>query len=198
MYPHTHELHSDRTGMECVSHSHGRSSLNSMLKHCLHCAVMLTLVLAFTHKSIRRQLVFFTTEMEWNANMDPFHVYGFYLTILLYLPRFCVLLTLPNFLFNFCGLLYYKAFNERVILKYPPSRAPFICFRIVTKGLYPDLVCVNALRNLEICLQVKLEKFLIEVVTEKSVDDLLNHPKVRQVVVPTEYQCERGTQFKVS
>lgn len=40
------------------------------------------------------------------------------------------------------GLLLFNGFKEKVQLKAAPLLAPFVCFRVVTRGDYPDLVKV--------------------------------------------------------
>jgi hypothetical protein len=38
--------------------------------------------------------------------------------------------------------LLFNNFKDNIALKIPPSKAPFICFRVVTRGDYPALVKV--------------------------------------------------------
>lgn len=67
------------------------------------------------------------------------------------------------------------------------AKIPFLCFRVVTRGLYPDLVKTNVERNIKTCYKVGLDNFKFEVVT----DNALNLPKsalVRELVVPNDYQ----------
>lgn len=73
--------------------------------------------------------------------------------------------------------------------------APFICIRVVTRGDYADLVKANVLRNMSTCLDTGLENFLIEVVTDKALN-LSNHRRIREVVVPKDYQTKSGALFK--
>ncbi|XP_074592912.1 beta-1,4-mannosyltransferase egh-like [Brevipalpus obovatus] len=172
------------------------SSLAPKLKHILHCAVMLGIIGLSIDKNIRMKNCVLSKFDKLIDDSDPFEAYGTYYTVLLYIPRLLVLLALPLFVFNFCGLFFFNCFNNQVILKYSPSQAPFICFRVVTKGYYPNLVRKIVLKNLEVCLQEKLEKFLIEVIAEESIEGLLQHPKVRQIVVPSDYRTERSSLFK--
>lgn len=83
-------------------------------------------------------------------------------------------------LFNLLGLICFNAFPERSKLKGSPLLAPFLCLRVVTRGDYPDLVRQNVNRNLTTCLRVGLEKFMIEVVTDKTID-LPENQRIRQV-----------------
>ncbi|XP_064081594.1 beta-1,4-mannosyltransferase egh-like isoform X1 [Macrobrachium nipponense] len=116
-------------------------------------------------------------------------------TLLLQILRLLPLLALPQALFNFLGLICFNAFPERAKLKGSPLLAPFLCLRVVTRGDYPDLVRQNVNRNLTTCLRVGLEKFMIEVVTDKKID-LPENQRVRQVVVPSSYRPKSGALFK--
>lgn len=68
--------------------------------------------------------------------------YGTVLTLILYLLRLSSLLVLPQCICNMLGLILFNGFKERVTLKTAPLLAPLICFRVVTKGDYPELVKV--------------------------------------------------------
>lgn len=127
--------------------------------------------------------------------IDPWTVYGDIPTIILYLLRFLTFLTLPQVLFNFCGLVFYNAFPEKVVLKGSPLLAPFICIRIVTRGDFPDLVRANVTRNMNTCLDTGLENFLVEVVTDKEIK-LGVHRRIREIVVPKDYKTKSGAMFK--
>lgn len=98
-------------------------------------------------------------------------------------------------IFNLLGLLLYNTFPEKVVLKGSPLLAPFVCIRVVTRGDYPELVRANALRNMNTCLSVGMENFMIEVATDKPVH-LAKHARMREVVVPTSYATKSGALFK--
>lgn len=75
------------------------------------------------------------------------------------------------------------------------AKIPFMCFRVVTRGNYPDLVKLNVERNIETCYRVGLDNFKFEVVT----DNALHLPKsalVRELVVPNDYVTKRNSLFK--
>ncbi len=69
--------------------------------------------------------------------------YGYVGTIFLYFLRFASLLVLPQCVCNMFGLVMYNGFREKVHLKASPLLAPLVCFRVVTKGDYPELVKVG-------------------------------------------------------
>jgi egghead protein (zeste-white 4 protein) len=73
---------------------------------------------------------------------------------------------------------------------------PFICFRVVTKGDFPELVRTNVQRNVNTCLDAGLENFMVEVVTDKSVNLAANDLQTRELVVPTDYKTKSGAMFK--
>ena len=98
-------------------------------------------------------------------------------------------------IFNLLGLLLYDTFPEKVTLKGSPLLAPFVCVRIVTRGDYPELVRANALRNMNTCLTVGMENFMVEVVSDKPIH-LAKHARLKELVVPTSYQTKSGALFK--
>lgn len=72
---------------------------------------------------------------------------------------------------------------------------PFICFRTVTRGDYPQLVQKNVQRNKNTCFAAGLKRFVIEVVTDKSIG-LVSESNQREVVIPKDYKTWSGALFK--
>ncbi|GBP39122.1 Beta-1,4-mannosyltransferase egh [Eumeta japonica] len=132
---------------------------------------------------------------EEKPPIDPWETYGAQGAIILYVLRLLTLLTLPQVIFNFAGLLLFNAFPGKVKLKGSPLLAPFICIRVVTRGDFPQLVRDNVTRNMNLCIDVGMENFMIEVVTDKVIN-LPKHARVREVVVPSEYKTKSGALFK--
>lgn len=89
-----------------------RPTMNSTSKHLLHCCLLFGVVLFFE---------IFAGGIKISENsfvvLDPWAEYGTTTTIILYLLRILTFLTLPQVLFNFCGLVLYNAFPEKVTLK---------------------------------------------------------------------------------
>lgn len=89
-----------------------RPKMNSTSKHLLHCALLVFVLLSFE---------IFAGGIKIDENsfivLDPWLEYGTLATIILYALRFLTFLTLPQVLFNFCGLVFYNAFPEKVQLK---------------------------------------------------------------------------------
>lgn len=164
--------------------------MNSTTKHLLHCALLFFVIIGFAIFSggIKINEDSFTT-------IDPWTEYGDLATIALYLLRFLTFLTLPQVIFNFCGLVFYNAFPEKVVLKGSPLLAPFICIRVVTRGDFPNLVKSNVLRNMNTCLDTGLENFIVEVVTDRPIN-LAKHPRISETLVPNDYKTKSGALFK--
>lgn len=164
--------------------------LSSRLKHSLHCALLITVIVVFE---------FFTGGVKLSADsvnsFDPFERYGYIGALLLYLIRLVTFLPLPQVLLNFAGLTFYNAFPDKIILKSSPLLAPFICIRVVTRGDYPQLVTTNVQRNLNKCLDAGLEHFMIEVVTDKPIN-LPKDRRIQETVVPPNYKTKSGALFK--
>ncbi|RWR99855.1 beta-1:4-mannosyltransferase egh-like protein, partial [Dinothrombium tinctorium] len=163
--------------------------LNSTAKHCLHCCLLFAIIIASLF-----HLVSSNSEDE-SASFDPNALYGTFGTFVLYFLRVLALLSLPQVICNFFGLTLFNAFPEKVQLKSSPLLAPFICIRVVTRGDFPDLVKKNVTRNMNTCLDVGLENFIVEVVTDKAIN-FGKHPRVRELIVPKEYKTKTGALFK--
>lgn len=164
--------------------------LRGRVKHCLHCILYLSFIFLF--------LVFagaINLKDEEIVFPDPWETYGIYGTIILYILRLLTLLTIPQVLCNFAGLVFFNTFPGKVKLKGSPLLAPFICIRVVTRGDFPKLVKTNVSRNMNTCIDLGMENFMIEVVTDKALN-LPKHRRVREVVVPSEYKTKSGALFK--
>ncbi|UYV60209.1 hypothetical protein LAZ67_1000406 [Cordylochernes scorpioides] len=164
--------------------------LSSRNKHLIHCLLFLSLILIF--EIVTGGIPVWTYSFD---NVEPVATYGYFFTVVLYLFRVLTLLALPQCIFNFLGLIMYNAFPDKVQLKGSPLLAPFVCIRVVTRGDFPDLVKNNVNRNINTCLSVGLENFIIEVVSDKPLK-LPQNPRIRELVVPTSYRTKTGALFK--
>ncbi|CAG7834992.1 unnamed protein product [Allacma fusca] len=164
--------------------------VSSRTKHLLHCLLLAVIVISF---EILAGGINFGEKPE---EIDPWIVYGVPLTLLLYILRLLTFLALPQVLFNVLGLTLYNAFPEKITLKGSPLLAPFLCIRVVTRGDFPDLVKRNVIRNLNLCLDVGVESFIVEVVTDRPIPGLSEYSRVREVVIPPAYVTKSGALFK--
>lgn len=129
------------------------------------------------------------------SDFSPAERYGMFLSIILYFTQLTVLMLLPFFFFNFLGVVFLNVFLQQPKLQRSPLLAPFISFRVVTKGLFPDLVKDNIRHNLEVCENVGLHSYIFEIVTDIPVN-LQPNNRCREVVVPPQYQTSSGSLFK--
>ncbi len=136
----------------------------SIRSHLLHVVCFFTLLIGFELSAggIRIWEVHFERD-----TVDPIKEYGLPWTILLYLFRFLSFLPLPLCVCHVCGLIIYNVFPEKAPIRGSPLLAPFISIRIVTRGDYADLVKRNVHRNMNTCLDLGLDKFIIEVGLQK-------------------------------
>jgi len=128
---------------------------------------------------------------------NPIEYYGLILTIVIYFIRLLSLLPLPLVICHTCGLIFYNIFPERPELHSSPLLGPKIRIRVVTRGDYPDLVRQNVERNLNTCVNVGLDNFQIEIITDKPLN-LTTFPinLVREVAVPPTYRTRTGALYK--
>ena len=164
----------------------------SVRRHLLHCLCFFTLLIGFELSAggIRIWEVHFERD-----TVDPIAAYGLVWTIILYTFRFLSFLPLPLCVCHVCGLIAYNVFPEKAAIRGSPLLAPFISIRIVTRGDYPDLVKKNVHRNMNTCLDLGLDKFIIEVVTDKSMN-LAKSSRVREIVVPESYHTKTNCKYK--
>ena len=82
-------------------------------------------------------------------------------------------------------------------LKFDQSKTaiPFLCFRVVTRGLYGDLVKRNVETNINTCYNVGLQNFKFEIVTDKPLN-LDKSAVVREIVVPANYITRNKSLYK--
>ena len=116
------------------------------------------------------------------------------LDLLSYFKGALVWLSLPFTLLNMVGIILLNPFSE------PPKHAigedmPFICFRVVTKGMFPKLVKDTTFRNLEVCSRVGLKNFIFEIATDQTVS-IGKHQDIRETVVPEQYQTTNNALYK--
>ncbi|KAK3603475.1 hypothetical protein CHS0354_030316 [Potamilus streckersoni] len=129
------------------------------------------------------------------SHLTPVEWYGYTASVLLYILRSIPYLSVPFAVTNILGLVTMNLWPLGPKLQVPKTKIPFLCFRVVTRGLFPDLVKSNVQRNIEVCYKVGLENFKFEVVTDNS----LNLPKsalIRELVVPATYVTRNNSLFK--
>lgn len=166
----------------------------SHLKHIFH-------VLALCSFIIVTQVGVFLHHRD-NVTETPYKQYGQVFTILLQLLQYIVLLPLPLITFNFLGLILFNAFPGKVKIKNDCNlpldslKLPHLCFRVVTRGLYPELVQGNVNKNYLMCIESGLSNFSIEVVTDKEFSLINTDQRIRQLVVPDAYRTSTGALFK--
>lgn len=161
-------------------------------KHILH-VITLALFIALVEN--------ITINRDRTKSLEPPSNYYLVLYSILYAIQYIILLSLPQVLFNFMGLISFNAFPGKVKIteetRLNLGNLPHICFRVVTRGLYPDLVRRNLAKNLRICNEVGLSNYSIEVVSDMELG-LLNAEsiKAREIVVPKSYQTSTRAMFK--
>uniref|UniRef100_A0A2C9K4Q4 Glycosyltransferase 2-like domain-containing protein n=1 Tax=Biomphalaria glabrata TaxID=6526 RepID=A0A2C9K4Q4_BIOGL len=106
-----------------------------------------------------------------------------------------VMIKLPFYMVNFLGVVFLNNFEKRPKLRQSLHECPFLCFRVVTRGLYPDLVQKNVQLNLQTCKNLGMKNFVIQVVSDASIH-LSTDENSKELVVPANYKTKNGTLFK--
>lgn len=164
----------------------------SRVKHLFHSGALVAIVSGYAHLNGVLRLTNWDPRL---SHIDPVKEYGLIPTILLYALRCFAGLAVPQLLLSLVGLLFYNVFPGRVTLKGSPLLAPLISFRVVTRGDYPELVRNNVIRNVNTLIDAGVENYMIEVVTDKSID-LPVKRRIREIVVPKQYKPKSGAMFK--
>ncbi|CAG5117574.1 unnamed protein product [Candidula unifasciata] len=155
------------------------------LKHLM--SVISLLGFIYLSSLIRRELS--------GSDFSAIERYGLFISSVFYLMQFAVIFSFPYAVFNFLGVVFLNVFTPQPKLVKPPIMCPFLCFRVVTRGIYPNLVKANVRHNMEVCEKVGLHYFIIEVVTDMPVQAEASN-RVREVVVPVSYKTRNDTLFK--
>lgn len=129
------------------------------------------------------------------GKLNPVAEYGLVMTVVLYGLRLTAFTPLIFVAINGLGLALFSVFPPKPRLRRSPFLGPFFCFRVVTRGTFPNLVRENVEKNFQLCKHMNLQNFEIEVVTDNPVN-LTPTAWVHEVVVPKEYQTAHGTLFK--
>lgn len=158
---------------------------NMYLKH----ALVVTALLAWTS-----MFAMWTYTLKWGAtgppNIDPWVEYGTVLTIVLAVIKYSTLLALPKILTTVIGFIAFNTFPGPVEFKSDPEEAPFLCVRIVTRGLYPELVKYTLKRNISVLNSSGIKHFKIEVVTNNKIS--VAGDRVEEILLPSSYETKRG------
>lgn len=167
------------------------------LKHLLHVVVLCLFIVYLQIESYKKHA----------ESDDPSRIYTTYeryWTVISIIIQSTVLLSVPQVFSNFLGLTLFNTFQDKVEIKtqagesspFNSVKLPHLCFRIVTRGLFPELVQRNLNRNFKTCIEAGLSNFSIEIVTDNQVCILIEDERVQQIVVPSSYQTSSGARFK--
>ncbi|XP_060567408.1 beta-1,4-mannosyltransferase bre-3-like [Ruditapes philippinarum] len=127
--------------------------------------------------------------------LDAVQKYGYIWTILLYCMTISIYLNVPIAFFNMFGIVLYNPFKQVTRKLRSRNLQPFICFRVVTRGLFPNLVAEVTRRNIKTCKHFGITNFKFEIVTDAALG-IQPSNYVREVVVPRDYHTTNGTLFK--
>ena len=134
-------------------------SISSQTKHYLQCLCLISWIYFFSYMS--GGLRFGESPLD---KIDPWISYGSLTTLLLIFIRLLSLLALPQTLCNLIGFLSLNTFPQKPTLRSSAMLSPFIYIRVVTRGLYPNLVKKTVNANHSTLLTAGLENFIIQVI----------------------------------
>lgn len=157
-------------------------------KQCRNVAIFFSLSFLFL------KLVGFFDFNECKKSAERIDQYGLPFSIFLYTLKMLALLSLPNNIqMLIFSLFYRKEKLPRTSISFFPKVR--ICFRIVTRGDYPQMVKESVENILDLMKKFEFSNFLIEVLANKSIY-LASNEKVRELVVPVDYTTLNGSKYK--
>ena len=137
--------------------------VSSQTKHLVQATFLISWIFAFCY---------YTEGLRFGPHpvdsLDPWVTHGTFVTVIIIFLRLLSFLALPQTLFNMVGLLTLNTFPEKSSFKSSPLLSPFVCVRVVTRGLYPNLVKKTVKTNLNTLLDAGLENFIIQVSCSNS------------------------------
>ena len=156
----------------------------------IFCHVLMILILTFYLWAGLNFFIYLQGPSTNNIEVD----HGLILNLLSYCTGACILMSFPLTFLNIVGLVLLNPFSS------PPKQTvgdevPFICFRVVTRGLYPKLVKDTTLQNIEVCRRNGLKNFKFEIVTDKAIS-LGKYSDIRETVVPRQYKTQNNALYK--
>eukprot|EP00088_Acartia_fossae_P068071 TRINITY_DN8564_c0_g2_i2.p1 TRINITY_DN8564_c0_g2~~TRINITY_DN8564_c0_g2_i2.p1 ORF type:complete len:472 (+),score=66.19 TRINITY_DN8564_c0_g2_i2:49-1464(+) len=160
--------------------------LSSTAKHCIHSIGLILWLFLFSW--FTQGIRFTPSEVDF---LDPWSTHGAPITLLIIFLRLLSFLALPQTFFNLVGLLSLNAFPDKEKYQSSPLLAPFICVRVVTRGLYPNLVKKTVRKNINTLLDSNIENFVVQVVTDNPID-LPKDKRIIETVVPSSYKTKSG------
>ncbi|XP_050416005.1 beta-1,4-mannosyltransferase egh [Patella vulgata] len=161
--------------------------MHRYIKHFLSICVLFTCIATLAYQIIHSRQAF-------NPNQE----HGWFVISLLCIFHVLWLNTWIFTCVNIAGLICFNNFPDKPVLKQSLRNSALercMCFRVVTRGTYPQLVKTNIQRNIKQCTEFGLSNYVFEVVTDKliGIKEGLN---VREVVVPDSYQTKHGSRYK--
>ncbi|KAJ8304748.1 hypothetical protein KUTeg_018331 [Tegillarca granosa] len=119
--------------------------------------------------------------------------------VLVYIVKVtCYLARLPFSFEVFLGFFFYNPFATEIKTQNDYNKETTnhtLLFRVVTRGLFPDLVRNTLKRNMEMIENVGIKHYMFEVVTNSKIG-LNPYKRLREVVIPINYVTPKGSLYK--
>lgn len=121
---------------------------------------------------------------------------GYLISIILYaIKRIALIICFPYTAFIVIAT-FFRDKNENTETDLIKMTQKTICFRVVTRGMFPQLIIKNCDYNLSVLKGFENLKYTFEVVTDKKIGDIDIIENCYEVVVPDDYSTKTGAKFK--
>ena len=116
-------------------------------------------------------------------------------SILLLIKRMSILLCFP---YTSCIVIatFFRDKKDNIETEIIKLTQKTICFRVVTRGMFPKLIIKNRDYNLSVIKGFDNLKYTYEVVTDNRIGDIDTIKKCYEVVVPDDYSTKTGAKYK--
>lgn len=129
----------------------------------------------------------------------PIERYGFGWAVAFYAVKmFFVIVSFLFTLLNYSTCMFADPVDvvQEPRVKAITSPKKTVCFRVVTRGTYPELVKETAEKNLSVLKAYDKLRYTYEIVTDIPISIGKLHAKCFEVIVPGEYQTKNNSKYK--
>ena len=116
--------------------------------------------------------------------------------ILLLIKRISIILCFPYTTCLVIGTFFRDKNDNNIETEIIKMTKKTICFRVVTRGMFPQLIIKNLEYNLSLLKRFENLEYTYEVVTDKKIGDIDTIKKCYEIVVPDDYSTKTGAKFK--
>lgn len=142
--------------------------------------------------------IYFKLKLEkyFIVPVNPIEAYGYFYSLTNYFFRtLSLVVILPVSLYSIFGTLLCRKENQKTENQVHVSPDRKLCIRVVTRGMFPELIKSNLEKNKNLLKPFKTLQYTYEIITDVPLgfDKTI---ECYEVVVPKDYETKTGAMFK--